>query len=399
MNIRAPVGERLLGSLIERSHLAAPDDVPMVIAERAHLLGATDIVAYVVDYEQITLIPLLRPDGPAREPLLVDGTLAGRAFRLVQLHDQDADGRRRLWVPMLDGTERIGVLELTLDSVDEEVLRRCRQLAGYVADLILSKTKYGDSLELARRRRPMSLSAELQWKLLPPLTFATEYVVISGVVQPCYEVGGDVFDYAVNGATAHVAVLDAMGHGLEASLLAAVAIGAYRQARRRGRGLECTFADMDEAVARQFGPERFVTGVLGELDVRTGRLRWVNAGHPHPLLLRRNKVVKDLDCEPTLPVGLGGTVAAVGEESLEPGDRLLLYTDGVVEARSAEGEFFGRRRLAELLEREAASAQPAPEAMRRLSMSILAHQQGQLQDDATMLFVEWMSGRDDGLEV
>ncbi len=139
--------------------------------------------------------------------------------------------------------------------------------------------------------------------------------------------------------------------------------------------------------------------MLAELDLASGWLRWHLAGHPAPLLLRGTQVVKTLNAEPDLPLGLGGATSrtgpVLGEESLEPGDRVLLYTDGVVEARSAEGEMFGVDRLADLVARQAAASQPAPETMRRLMHAILAHQAGPLQDDATTMLLEWQGGGTD----
>jgi serine phosphatase RsbU (regulator of sigma subunit) len=109
--------------------------------------------------------------------------------------------------------------------------------------------------------------------------------------------------------------------------------------------------------------------------------------------------VKPLDLDPALPFGLGdlGPDApwplVVGRESLEPGDQILLYTDGVVEARSPEGAFFGVQRLTDLLARNLASGLPTPETMRRVVRSLLRHQQGQLTDDATLLLAEWLTDR------
>ncbi len=399
MNSERSTGERVLGSLLQRSSLTAPDDVPDLVVQHARMLGALEAVLYRVDYEQVSLMPLGGKEVPDRVALTIDATLAGRAFRLVQVVHQEADGCRRLWIPLIDGTERVGVMEVIVERIDEPRMTQFLLLAGIAAELILAKSKYGDNLELARRRKPMSLAAEIHWHLLPPLTFGTERVVISGVLEPAYEVGGDAFDYAVNGDITHLAVFDAMGHGLEASLLAAVAVGAYRGARRRSLDLESTYAEMDAAVRQHFGAERFVTGMFAQLNLVSGRMRWVNAGHPPPLLVRRGRVVKSLECSPSLPLGLGGSVVELTEESLERGDRVLFYTDGVVEARSKDGEFFGQRRLADMLGREAASGQPAPETMRRLSLAVMEHQEGALQDDATMLFLEWLSGNEEAVTV
>lgn len=389
-------GPEVLGRLIERSSLTAPDEVADLLVEHARLIGAIDLVLYRVDYEQVSLIPLPGKDVPDRDVLTIDTTLAGRAFRLVEVLEQDADGHRRVWIPLLDGTERVGVMELLIDTIDADSLALFRQFAALAAELILNKSQSGDGIELARRRRAMSLAAEIHWHLLPPLTFGTERVVISGVLEPAYEVGGDAFDYAVNGDITHVGVFDAMGHGLQASLLSAVAVGAYRNTRRRRLDLERAYVEMDEAIRQHFGLDSFVTGLLAELNLANGKLRWINAGHPAPLLVRRGRVVKTLECSPSLPLGMGGTVTQLTEEGLERGDRVLFYTDGVVEARSKEGEFFGHRRLSDLLDRETASGQPAPETMRRLSLAVMEHQEGELQDDATMLFLEWRSASDAG---
>jgi serine phosphatase RsbU (regulator of sigma subunit) len=220
-------------------------------------------------------------------------------------------------------------------------------------------------------------------------------VVIAGLLSPAHEVAGDTFDYALNGDVAHLAVFDAMGHGMSATLLASVALGAYRNARRTGLDLVDSARSIDKWIGDQFGQDVFVTGILAELDLRTGHYRWVNAGHPPALLLRGSRIVKALDQVVSPPLSLLGEKPVPAEERLEPGDRLVLYTDGVVEARDVDGEFFGLDRLTEFISREEAGARPAPETLRRLNAAVLGHQEGELQDDATVLFVEWL-GRSTG---
>jgi serine phosphatase RsbU (regulator of sigma subunit) len=170
-----------------------------------------------------------------------------------------------------------------------------------------------------------------------------------------------------------------------------VAVGAYRNARRYNLGLRGTAATIDQAISENFGPEQFVTGVLAELDLSSGRLLWHSAGHPLPLLLRQGRVVKPRAPAPGLPFGIerAGHRVGVAQELLEPGDRILLYTDGVIEARRGSDEFLGLDRLIDFVTRTGASRQPAPETMRTLMQAILAHQGGQLQDDATAMLVEW----------
>jgi serine phosphatase RsbU (regulator of sigma subunit) len=181
-----------------------------------------------------------------------------------------------------------------------------------------------------------------------------------------------------------------MGHGLPAGLLAAAALAAYRSARRDGRSLFDQARVIDEVVAAAFPGSAFATGVLAELDVATGRLRYVNAGHPPPLLLRTGKVVKRLAGGRRVPFGLGTVELTVAEEALQPGDWLALHTDGVTEARDAAGAWFGEERLADFLTREIAGGQPPPETARRLVHAVLDHQGGLLQDDASVLLARWL---------
>ena len=125
----------------------------------------------------------------------------------------------------------------------------------------------GTRSRATRRRRPMTIAAELLWQLAPPLVFATERLVVAGMLEPCYDNGGDALDYAVNDGVLHVGVFDAMGHGLAAAGVAAFALSAYRHSRRRGYGLLETYAAMDEAVGEQFPDERYVTAVIAQLDL------------------------------------------------------------------------------------------------------------------------------------
>jgi serine phosphatase RsbU (regulator of sigma subunit) len=398
MPVRSTTAHELV-DLLQASHQAVPDDVPRLLVERARALGADDAALYLADYEQRVLVPVPTPGGPVRDEVAIDATLAGRSYRTLEIQETTGEnGRGRLWAPVLDGVERLGVLQLEFAPEAQLEPDDARALAALLAELVMSKQAYGDFFEHTRRRRPMSVAAELAWQLLPPLTFGTDRFVISGVLAPVYELGGDSFDYSVDSHTARIAVFDAMGHGLEAGLLASVAMAASRNSRRAGDDLSATAAAVDRAISTQFGPERFVTAVLAELDLAAGRVRWAVCGHPPPLLLRNGRTVKTLVGEVSLPLGIGGT-AVVCEEVLEPADQVLFFTDGVVEARSADGEFFGVDRLVDLVARTSASATPAPETMRRLLHAILDHQEGELQDDATIVVLEWRGPGGDLLEV
>ncbi|HYH50713.1 MAG TPA: PP2C family protein-serine/threonine phosphatase [Acidimicrobiia bacterium] len=386
-----------VAELLGNAQFSVPDDVPELVAEHALRLGALDAAIFLVDYEQRVLTPLPHGGGPDREAVAVEGTLAGRAFTM--LSPQWSGDATLLWIPMVEGNERLGVIGYTLDGpTTDDVLADLLKLTGQAAELVATKNKYGDFFEYYRRRQPMSIASELAWQLLPPLTFGTERVVISGAMAPVYDVGGDSFDYGVDARCARIAVFDAMGHGLEAGMLASVAVAAYRNCRRRQLKLAETVAAVDEIIGARFGPERFVTSVLAELDLETGCFRWYRSGHPAPLLLRGSKIVKTLWGNTGLPLGLGSP-GMEAEEALEPGDQVVFFTDGVTEARSPDGTFFGSDRLADLVSRASAGGNPPPETLRRLVHSILDHQAGDLQDDATAVLVEWKGQGKETLEV
>src|SRR3954447_8196497 len=334
--------------LIEGAPLAPPERLAALTEDAARALSV-DVVVHLVDHEQRELHrldPTGRRDTP---PIPVDGTLPGRVYQRVRLLPAEGEDAARLWVPLLDGAERLGVLEVVLGSTGDlydPVLReQCGWLAALVGHLVASMSQYGDELERARRSRPRSASAELLWQQLPPLTAATGAFGLAGMLEPSHTAGGDAFDYALAADSVALAVFDAMGHGMSAALMAAAALAGYRCARRNGRKLYDQVRAIDEVIATGFPGSAFVTGVLAELDVPSGQLRYVSAGHPAPLLLRAGKVVKELDGGRRTPFGLSIGELTVAEEVLQPGDWLVLYTDGVTEARDASGTFFRERRL------------------------------------------------------
>jgi len=387
----------MLNELLRRTYLTTPSDLATVIAEQAQRIGAHDVVLYLIDYEQRTLLPLSAPRRVDRQPLSVEGTIAGRAFKTTSIHrslSEEGDGQR-LWLPLLDGTERLGVIEMSFEeAIAERTITVCERYAHMTAMLIATKAAYGDTFEVKRRQRPMTIASEMLWQLTPPLVFATDRLVLAGMLEPCYDNGGDALDYAVNDGVLHVSVLDAMGHGLAAAGVAAFALSAYRHSRRRGCGLLETYAAMDDAVGDQFPGERYVTAVIAQLHLQTGRLTWISAGHPPPLIIRDGRLTRTLTAPPAAPLGipLDGPPAVLGEETLEPGDLLLLYTDGLTEARHRDGRMFTITGLGEFIEREAAAGQTAPETLRRLRHAIVDRQPGQLEDDATAVLVEWHRG-------
>jgi serine phosphatase RsbU (regulator of sigma subunit) len=377
--------------LLAPSHLWQPDQLADAVTDALAPVGAEGTI-YQIDHEQHWLRALPRRDRTTPMPIAVDTTLGGRAFTTVRSLRAAGDNNR-WWVPMVNGTDRLGVIEFVLSTdaatPEPRLQERLEMVAGLIAHLVTTTERRGDHLQRMRRSRAMSTASELLLTVLPPLTASSEKLVISAVLEPCYEVGGDGYDYSFDSSRPHVMVLDAVGRGLKAGLACVVVVSAIRAARRTGHDLRGQARAADAALIEQFPDARFATAVLADLDVETGVLRYINAGHPAPLLLRRGRLVRPLAGGRRMPLGLDDDSVVAGEESFEPGDRLLIYTDGVTEARATDGEPFGVDRLIELAERHATDGLPAPETLRRLAHAVAEHQEGPPVDDATLLLMEW----------
>ncbi|MFC8585404.1 PP2C family protein-serine/threonine phosphatase [Streptomyces sp. NPDC057217] len=382
-------GEGLLGGLLDPAHELPPDRVGPVVADLLVRLGCREVRILLQDYGQQKLVPLPGEGLAGGEPLPVDHSDAGRCFLTSRPVETASAEGVRVHVPLLAGGDQAGVLAVTLDTVDDDDRRILRRIAGLVADLLQTKNGYTDLFFRTRRGEPMSVAAEIQWSLLPPLAMSMPRVAVAGALEPAYDVAGDSFDYALNGDAFHLAMIDAMGHGLDAATMATVAIGAYRHARRIGVELSEIYLFMDRAVAEQFAPDHFVTAQMMRLDTDTGRLRWVNAGHPAPMLIREHRVVRRLNSPTTLPVGFGGDQPQIGEVTLEPGDRVLCFTDGLVEEHESGREQFGEDRLIDCVHRLDRADRSVRAVARDLSHTLIRARDGATTDDATLVLVEW----------
>jgi serine phosphatase RsbU (regulator of sigma subunit) len=413
----------ILGRLLARSHLLEPGMVAGAIAEAARPLGVQAVRIYLSDLQQRSVRLLPGGDGQPRDSLSINTTVAGRAYRSIRLQESPAgpdDVGRRLWIPLVDGTERLGVLELEVTDTSPARLAGYLALASLAALMIVSKASYSDTYAETRRTQEMALQAEMVWAFLPPRTFATDRILVAASLEPVYGVGGDAFDYSLLGDDdLQVSIFDGAGHDLQAGLMASVAMASCRSTRRSGGTLTEMVSHADHAIAAQFGGNRFVTALLCHLDVGTGVFTWAPCGHPPPLLIRRNKVVKELERRQRLPLGMSdveaiyrrskqpadetppGSATALEEvdgsaavplhtERLEAGDRILLYTDGITDGRAADGSPFGVERLIDFIIRHSHDGTPAPEMIRRLHHAISDYQHGRLVDDATIVMLEWL---------
>jgi serine phosphatase RsbU (regulator of sigma subunit) len=363
---------------------AAGGDLQHVLDAACEPVPAWDPVVYLADFSGSVLYPLaIRV---AQED--VSGSMAGRAFTSGQPVTAERDGAVRVWVPVAEQASRTGVLAVTVPDADPRLLEQVELLGVFAGLAIAAAARVSDIPYVRRQGREMSLPAGMQWDLLPPLNTRAPGILIAGQLEPAYDIAGDAFDYAVGDLVLDFAIIDGVGHGISSTLLTGLAVGAYRHARRSGAQVLDMHRAIDSALADYYGDDSFATGIIGRLAIGNGRLEWSSAGHPPPLLLRGRKVVAELANEPVLPFGLRGN-AQLRTADLEPDDAVLLYTDGVTEARGPGGELFGVTRLTDFIEREAASGKPLEEILRRLVQALLEHHPDGLRDDATLLLVQW----------
>jgi len=379
-----------LVTLLNRTASVPANELGRVVDIVAECLGASSGRVLVVDYG-LTTLQELGQDGPTVEHQRVDGTLPGRAFirgEVVASVDDPV-----VWIPLTEGTERLGVLELTHPEWTDADEAACGPIVRVLTLFLVANRRYTDLFARSRRARPLSPAAEMQWDLLPPLSCAGERVSIAGLLEPAYDIGGDSFDYALNPDRLDIGIVDAVGHGLGSVMMAVAAINGLRNARREGAGIEDAYLSTGDLIEQQFGDTNFVTGQLASLSLATGELSWLNAGHPLPLLVRGGAYVGELPCRPSLPMGLGGSVAEVATIKLQPGDRVLFHTDGVSETRAPDGETFGIPRLADQLVRATLDRTAIAETVRHLGTAVMTYNSAVLSDDATLVLVEYR-GRD-----
>ncbi len=386
--------DRPVTRLLLAHQTAHPDAFVESLATAVAGIGGRGVELLLIDYAHVALTPLPRVPASGREPEAVslDGSVAGRAFTSSKAVATERDDGWDVWVPVTDQSDRLGVLTMQLPHWDDEIEFLVTELGLVAAPLLASSAQYTDLPHQTRRRRDMDLAAEMQWSLLPPLSFTAEGLTIAGLLQPAYEVGGDCFDYAFNAGCLDLAILDTVGHGLNSAVLAALMIGAYRHGRRARDDL-ASLATRIDAAARTFpGQPAFGTAILGRLDTTTGTLSWITCGHPLPVVARNGAILSQPIVKAGLPLGMGDLGPVVGdivEVRLQPGDGVLLYTDGVTDSRLPDGTPFGDDLLGDLFAREHSAGATPHEVVRRVIRTASEHTEGDPRDDATVVYLSW----------
>jgi hypothetical protein len=380
----------LVGRLLPALDEAFPTDLVEVLSRfLAEHAGADSVGLLLADYELEQLVRVRRDEPAASaQALPVPGTAAGRAYSTQSVVVVPNGERTTTYVPMSLRAERLGVLEVGLSGAPpSDVLEGLLQVATVLAYVVFGAGRFTDMYEQARRRKPLALDAEMQWNLLPVRAFAGPHFEIAGQLMPAYDVGGDCFDYSVESAGLYLMLSDAMGHGVQASLLDTLAVSAIRNTRRAGGSLAEQAQQAQAALNAQFRGVFFVAAFLARVDLASGNARVVNAGHPTGYRIRGGRL-DPLRLRAQLPLGLDAATRYREQEfDLDPGDRLFMVSDGVTEAAPRGSEPYGDEQLQGML--LATATDPPHEAVRQVLRTVSAYQRGKFRDDATALCLDW----------
>jgi serine phosphatase RsbU (regulator of sigma subunit) len=410
-----------LGPVLEAAEASSPvEALEAVTRELGLALGATDVSFLVADVSGRALVRLAHVPLDAAAGFAVeapghgerrdreesatvapfDGGPAEQALRMqtVQViaaqgphEDHGGAGRWQVLAPVTERGEAIGLLELHLpEEPSPTTVAEIGRFAHLLAFVVIANGRHTDLFAWGQRTRAFSLSAEIQQRLLPgPRTCEAGAFTLSAWLEPAATIGGDTFDYSLARDVLHLSVTDAMGHGVLAALTATLCVGSLRGTRRQGVPLLEQATTTNAALADHAtttGTDDFVTGLLGRLDLHTGSLELVNAGHVAPYLARDSHV-DSVDLPVDLPMGLFADSAYRGTRlTLSPGDRLVIVTDGMLERNAANID------LAAAIQ-GTRSLHPR-EAVRALADTALEATGHALSDDATVLCLDWHGGHD-----
>ncbi len=380
--------------ILKKVEAAAPvDAVEVVVTAAATMLGAVQVSFLIADLSGDALIRFVRRDiegadpGPTQEleTVPMEGTPYQRALVSQSVQIVPEGRRYRLFAPVTDRGDALGVLELVVrPRPDDALLERLRSAAHALANVVIASRRHTDLFESVQRSAPFSLAAEIQRRLLPSaFTCEAAQFTFAGWLEPASHVGGDTFDYSVDKNALHVSMTDAMGQNVKAAQLATLVLGSLRNSRRANVGPAVQAEAANEAMVSHAQAHEFVTGLLLRVDLKSGGVVAVNAGHPRPYRLRDGDV-ECLGLDADLPFGiLEGSTYHEQTFQLAPGDRLIVVTDGFLERNSSAADFDVAAAVV------ATAALHPRDVVHAFKAAVLAATGDELRDDAAVLCLDW----------
>ncbi|WP_208865656.1 PP2C family protein-serine/threonine phosphatase [Streptomyces viridochromogenes] len=351
---------------------------------------ADSVELFLADYGLTVLQPVsVLPH--TLQPVSVHNSPAGRAFGAQEPHLEPlSDSRVRAHLPVTVRGDRLGVLTVTLPGGAhlDDCLGELTEIAEVLGHEVVVAERDTDLYLQARRRDRLTLAAEMQWQLLPGRSCARPEYELGAQLEPAYAIFGDNFDWSATADRLSLYVTNGMGEGIEASLLTNLAISALRNARRAGLPLADQAALADQAVYAHYRGRCYLSMLMLDFELATGRVRAVDAGSPQLLRLRRG-VVERVSFEAQLPLGMfEETDYVVQEFWAEPGDRLVFVSDGVYDVASPGGEAYGDAALARAI--QSTRLLPAAEVPRAILRELTGHRGGSVaDDDALVVCLDW----------
>ncbi len=326
------------------------------------------------------------------DPVPMSNTPAGRAFGVQRTVVESADGAvTKVHCPVTVRGDRLGVLSVVLptDGCTPERLAELADIAQVLGHEVVVAERDTDLYLRARRTDRLTLAAEMQWQLLPGRSCTRPEYELGAHLEPAYAIFGDNFDWSATADRLTLYVTNGMGEGIEASLLTSLAINALRNARRAGLSIADQAALADQAVYAHYHGGSYLSVLMVDFELATGRARVVDAGSPQMWRLRRGGAVEPVSFEAQLPLGMFEETDYAAEDfRVEPGDRLVFVSDGVYEAASPSGERYGERALARAI--AATQLLPAAEVPREVLRQLAGHRGRPVpHDDALVVCLDW----------
>lgn len=363
------------------------DVVRRVLAEE---YAARSVELYLADYGLTVLQPLSAAPHPG-EPVSVHGSAAGRAFGAQEpFVEGPQEGAARVHLPVTVRGDRLGVLTVTLPDGDGApgLLDELADIAEVLGHEMVVAERDTDVYLRARRKDRLTLAAEMQWQLLPGRSCSRPEYELGAQLEPAYAIFGDNFDWSATADHLMLYVTNGMGEGIEASLLTNLAINALRNARRAGIAIDDQAALADQAVYAHYQGRCYLSVLMFEFELATGRAKVVDAGSPQ-LLRLRDGAVEPVAFDAQLPLGMFEETDYVTQEfQVEPGDRLVFVSDGVHAVASPKGEAYGDAALARAI--TSTRLLPAAEVPRAILRELTGHRGRSMpDDDALVVCLDW----------
>ncbi len=355
--------------------------------------AADSVELYLADYGLTVLQPVSVPPHTL-QPVSVHNSPAGRAFGAqepyVEALSGDSGDGVRVHLPVTVRGDRLGVLTVTLPGGEhaDGCLGELAEIAEVLGHEVVVAERDTDVYLQARRRDRLTLAAEMQWQLLPGRSCSRPEYELGAQLEPAYAIFGDNFDWSATADRLSLYVTNGMGEGIEASLLTNLAINALRNARRAGLPLADQAALADQAVYAHYRGRCYLSVLMLDIELATGRVRAVDAGSPRLLRLRRGAVER-VPFDAQLPLGMFEETDYVAQEFVvEPGDRLVFVSDGVYDAASPGGEAYGAGALARAI--QSTRLLRAAEVPRAVLRELSGHRGRTVpDDDALVVCLDW----------